>query len=108
MISTLREVGRFHIDCTESVVPTLPRRLERVTRGSRSTEAMRQTASAVGVSPCTERKYDLPLLPVNELEWNLGRVARIQAGPNFAGEGARLTPRDYAKDDLRMTLNVVP
>ncbi len=43
-------VGRFHIDCAESVVPILPHRFERAARGSRSPKAMHQVPGVIGVS----------------------------------------------------------
>ena len=82
-------VGRFHTDRAESVVPVVPHRFERVTRGSRSAKAMRQVAGVIGVPPYPEREYDLTLLPVGELERNLDCGAGIQGGPHSAGKARR-------------------
>jgi hypothetical protein len=74
-------VGCFHIQCAESVIPVLPDCFERVARGNRSPEATHQVACIIGISPCAEPEYDLTLLSVSYLKWNLDCGAGVQSSP---------------------------
>src|SRR5437762_12365145 len=52
-------VGRFHLHRAQRVLPVLPHRFERATCGSRTSEAMDQVSSVIGVSPDAEPENDL-------------------------------------------------
>src|SRR5438132_14046288 len=66
-----RWVRRLDMDCTESLIPILPYRIERLAPGRRSAKALSKSTSVIGVLCDSERENNFPLLTLGEIERNL-------------------------------------
>src|SRR3990170_1971784 len=67
----------FHVHGAERVLPVLPDRFERVTRGGSSPEATHQVAGILRVPPDAESEDDFTFLPSSQFKGNLNRGARV-------------------------------
>ncbi len=101
-----RWVGGFHLHRAERVVPVLPYRFERATRGQCSAEALHKLCGVSGVAADAKPEDDVARLSVGQVEIYLERGTGIQAGAHLAGKllplhGGRIAQRAVAPEKFR-------